>query len=81
MLFLGEAPLVVRESDSADLKVTVQQFDLSKRKVEKFLDDANDFAVSCDGEKMLFREGRTVDDRRYRGAADAARSRSRAKAR
>ena len=57
VLFLGEAPLVIRESDSDNLKVTVQRFDLSKRKVEKFLDDTNDFAVSADGEKILFRKG------------------------
>src|SRR4051794_7741252 len=57
VLFLAEAPLVVRESDFENLKVTVQKFDLSKRKVEKFLDEANDFAVSFDGEKMLYRKG------------------------
>ena len=56
MLFLAEAPLVVRESDFENLKVTVQRFDLSKRKVEKFLDEANDFAVSFDGEKILYRK-------------------------
>jgi tricorn protease len=56
VLFLSEAPLVVRESDFENLKVTVQKFDLSKRKVEKFLDDTNDFAVSFDGEKMLYRK-------------------------
>src|SRR5262249_51812785 len=37
VVFLAEAPLVVRESDFANLKITVQRFDLSKRKVEKFL--------------------------------------------
>jgi tricorn protease len=56
VLFLAEAPLVVRESEFENLKVTVQKFDLSKRKVEKFLDDANDFAVSFDGEKILYRK-------------------------
>jgi tricorn protease len=56
VLFLSEAPLVVRESDFGNLKVTVQKFDLSKRKVEKFLDDTNDVAVSADGEKMLYRK-------------------------
>jgi tricorn protease len=56
VLFLTEAPLVVREEDSENLKVTVQKFDLAKRKVEKFLDDTNDFAVSFDGEKVLYRK-------------------------
>jgi tricorn protease len=55
ILYLAEAPLVVRESDFENLKVTVQRFDLSKRKVEKFLDDVNGFAVSLDGEKILYR--------------------------
>ena len=56
VVFLAEAPLVVREHDFENLKLIVQRFDLSKRKVEKFLDEANDFAVSFDGEKMLYRK-------------------------
>ena len=56
VLYLTEAPLVVRESDFENLKITVQRFDLSKRKIEKFLDDVNDFAVSFDGEKVLYRK-------------------------
>jgi tricorn protease len=56
VVFLAEAPLVVREGDSENLKVTVHRFDLRKRKVEKFLEEANDFAVSFDGEKMLYRK-------------------------
>jgi tricorn protease len=59
VLFLGEAALVIRESEYDNLKVTVQRFDLGKRKVEKFLDDINDFAVSADGEKILYRKGET----------------------
>jgi tricorn protease len=56
VLFLSEAPLVIRESDFENLKVTVQKFDLSKRKVEKFLDETNDVAISFDGEKVLYRK-------------------------
>jgi len=56
VVFLAEAPLVVREGDSENLKVTLHRFDLRKRKVEKFLEEANDFAVSFDGEKMLYRK-------------------------
>ncbi len=36
---------------------TIQKFDLSKRKVDKFIDDVNDFTVSFDGEKILYRKG------------------------
>src|SRR5262249_24254039 len=36
---------------------TVQKFHLSKRKLEKILDGANQFTVSHDGEKMLYRMG------------------------
>ena len=69
VLFLAEAPLVVRESDSQNLKVTLQRFDLSKRKVEKFLDEANDFTVSFDGKKMLYQRessGRSREPRSRR---------------
>jgi tricorn protease len=57
VVFLSEAPLIVRESDFENLKLTIQRFDLAKRKVEKFLDEANDFAISFDGEKILYRKG------------------------
>jgi tricorn protease len=36
---------------------TVHKFDLTKRKPEKLLDAATQFAVSHDGEKMLYRQG------------------------
>jgi len=57
VLFLAEAPLIIRESEQSDLKMTVQRFDLGKRKAEKFLDEANTLAVSFDGEKLLYRKG------------------------
>jgi tricorn protease len=57
VLFLAEAPLIIREGDYENLKQTIQRFDLEKRKVEKFLDEANAFAVSFDGEKLLYRKG------------------------
>jgi tricorn protease len=56
-LFLAEAPAVVRESDLEDLKITVQKFDLSKRKLDKFLDEVNEFSLSADGSKILYRKG------------------------
>jgi len=56
ILFLGEGPSVIRDGDG-ELGVTVQKFDLSKRKLDKFLDEVNDFSVSSDGSKVLYRKG------------------------
>jgi tricorn protease len=56
ILFLAEGPSVIRESDG-DVKTTLQKFDLSKRKVDKFLDEVNDYALSADGSKILYRKG------------------------
>jgi len=57
ILFLAEGPSVIRESDLEGLKSTLQKFDLSKRKVDKFLDEVNDYTVSADGSKILYRKG------------------------
>ncbi len=57
ILFLAEAPLVVTEEDYPNINQTIQKFDLSKRKVDKLIDEVNDFAVSFDGEKILYRKG------------------------
>jgi tricorn protease len=57
ILFLAEAPSVVIEEDQQNLPQTLQKFDLSKRKVDKLLDEVNDFTVSFDGEKILYRKG------------------------
>jgi tricorn protease len=57
ILFLAEAPLVITEDDFPDLNQTIQKFDLSKRKLDKFMDDVNDFTISFDGEKILYRKG------------------------
>jgi len=57
ILFLAEAPLVVTGDDYPNVSQTIQKFDLSKRKVDKVLEDVNDFAVSFDGEKILYRKG------------------------
>ncbi|HET6179785.1 MAG TPA: PDZ domain-containing protein [Candidatus Sulfotelmatobacter sp.] len=56
ILFLSEAPLVITEDDQP-LSQTIQKFDLSKRKVDKFMDEVNDFTISADGEKILYRKG------------------------
>ena len=57
ILFLSEGPMVITEDDQENLPQTIQKFDLSKRKVDKFLDEVNDFVVSFDGEKILYRKG------------------------
>jgi len=56
ILFLAEGPQVIRESDFENLHFTLHKFDLSKRKVDKFLDDINGFSLSASGEKMLYRK-------------------------
>ena len=55
ILFLAEGPMVITEDDSPDLRQTLHRFDLAKRKVDKFLDEVHDFAVSFNGEKLLYR--------------------------
>jgi tricorn protease len=57
ILFLAEGPMVITEDDYPNIVQTLQKFDLSKRKVDKFMDDVNDFTVSFDGEKILYRKG------------------------
>lgn len=57
VLFLGEIPPVLTEDDQQNLTGTIQKFDLSKRKLDKFLEEVNDFVVSSDGEKILYRKG------------------------
>jgi tricorn protease len=60
-IFLAEAPIVIRESDYDDLRTTIQKFDLTKRKLDKFLDDVSDFTISSSGEKMIYRKGEEFD--------------------
>lgn len=57
ILFLAEGPMVVTEDDLPNVPQTIQKFDLSKRKVDKVVEDVNDFTVSFDGEKILYRKG------------------------
>jgi tricorn protease len=49
--------MVITEDNQENLPQTIQKFDLSKRKLDKFLDEVNDYAVSFDGEKVLYRKG------------------------
>jgi tricorn protease len=57
ILFLEEAPSVATEEEQQNLSQTIQKFDLSKRKVDKWIDDVNDYTISFDGEKILYRKG------------------------
>ena len=59
ILLLAEGPSVITEDDFPNLNQTLQKFDLSKRKVDKVMDEINDFTVSSDGEKILYRKGDT----------------------
>jgi tricorn protease len=57
ILFLSEALPVLTEDDQQNLSQTIQKFDLSKRKLDKFMDEVSDFTISFDGEKLLLRKG------------------------
>ncbi len=57
VLFIAEAPLVTRAMPSTGPQaLTIQKYDLEKRKLEKVLDGVNGFDVSANGEKMLYRQ-------------------------
>ncbi len=55
ILFVLEEPPVPGRGDQSE--ETVQKFELKKRKAEKFLDGVRGFAISFDGEKVLYRKG------------------------
>lgn len=57
ILFLAEAPMVMTEEDQENPPLIIQKFDLSKRKVDKWIEDVNEYTVSFDGEKILYRKG------------------------
>ncbi len=57
ILLLAEAPEVITERNSENTPQTIQKFDLSKRKVDKMMEEVNDLTVSIDGEKILYRKG------------------------
>jgi tricorn protease len=59
VLFLAEGPSVIKDGPG-DLTTTLQKFDLSKRKVDKFLDGVTDFTLSADGTKILYRKGEQI---------------------
>ncbi len=56
VVFLVESPPVhLVQGDEEAPALTVHKFDLKTRKTEKLLEDVNDFELSFNGEKMLFR--------------------------
>lgn len=57
VLFVSEGPLVITEEDQGNVKETLWKWDGEKRKFDKFLDEVNDFSVSFNGEKLLYRKG------------------------
>jgi tricorn protease len=60
ILFLLEGPEVINTSEDDDV-LKLHRFDLEKRKTEQILDGIKSFALSADGEKMLYRK----DDKFY----------------
>ena len=56
ILFLAEAP-AENASDAGPPVLTLHKFDLKTRKTEKMLDGVRRFAISFNGEKILFQHG------------------------
>jgi tricorn protease len=56
ILMLAEAPNVASYTGEPT-PLTIQKFDLAKRKTDKVLDNVTRFALSSNGEKMLFLKG------------------------
>lgn len=57
ILFLAEGPMVDSIDRPGPPPMTIQKFDLSKRKVDKVVDGVTKFALSANGEKILFQQG------------------------
>ena len=57
IVFLLEAPQVFTAMLGGPGENTLHKFDLSKRKVDKFLDGVGGFMISATGEKVLVRQG------------------------
>ena len=57
ILFIAEGPQVITQNDYPNVPQTLYKWDLEKRKLDKFIEDLNDFTVSFNGEKLLYRKG------------------------
>jgi len=56
-LFIAEAPLVTRAMPaSGPMALTIQKYDLEKRKLDKVVEGVSAFDISANGEKMLYRQ-------------------------
>ncbi|MGH8371632.1 MAG: S41 family peptidase [Gammaproteobacteria bacterium] len=64
-LYLQEAPIVMM--GDGPMPLTVQKFDLEKRKTDKLLDGVTSFMLSFNGEKMLYQ----IKDNWYIAKTDA----------
>lgn len=56
ILFVVESPVVMAAFTGPGSR-TMHRFDLSKRKAEKFMDGLTGYAISANGEKMLYSQG------------------------
>jgi tricorn protease len=57
VLLIAEAPLVTRAMPtSGPMALTIQKYDLEKRKLDKVVEGVSAFDVSANGEKMLYRQ-------------------------
>ncbi|HXA78172.1 MAG TPA: PDZ domain-containing protein [Candidatus Acidoferrales bacterium] len=56
-LFLVEAPMVALAAADGPSQLTVSKFDLKTRKTDKLLSGISVFALSFNGEKMLYKQG------------------------
>jgi len=54
IVFVLEAPIILTSALFGPGGMTLHKFDLSTRKVEKFLDGINGFVLSANGEKILY---------------------------
>jgi len=57
-LFVSEGPVVIAtDQQGPNIAQTLYKWDAEKRKFDKFLEEVNDYTVSFDGEKILYRKG------------------------
>jgi tricorn protease len=56
VLYLAETPVIAPQGPP---QLTISKFDLSSRKTEAFLNGVNGYAISANGEKVLYRQGPT----------------------
>ncbi len=56
ILFLAEGPMAFTPENLGNPNLTIQKFDLGKRKVDKWVEGVNDFIISDDGGKILYRK-------------------------